>query len=135
MPRVITNLCQRDASCVEVCPVDCIAPGEPVEEYPTFYIDPETCIDCGACETECPHSAIFELEEVSADYEAEGGETLSAPADSKGFDEELHSENSHAEPVFLPAVRYLEKGEIVDLTAAIENNSLFFTEGPGYSTQ
>ena len=135
MPRVITNLCQRDASCVEVCPVDCIVPGEPVEEYPSFYIDPETCIDCGACETECPHSAIFELEEVPSNYEAEGGETLSAPVDTNGFVEELHSEDSHGEPVFLPAVRTLKKGESVDLTGAIENNSLYFTEGPGYSAR
>lgn len=135
MPRVITNLCQRDASCVEVCPVDCIAPGDPVEEYPTFYIDPEACIDCGACETECPNSAIFELEEVPMDYEAEGCETLSAPVETAGFTEEFHTENSHDEPVFLPAVRNLEKGEVVDLTHAIQNNASFFTEGPGYSTQ
>lgn len=135
MPRVITNLCQRDASCIEVCSVDCIAPGEPVEEYPTFYIDPEACIDCGACETECPHSAIYELEEVPFDFEAEGGETLSAPLDTVGYGEELQTENSHGEQISLPAVRYLEKGEIVDLTQAIENNALFFTEGPGYSTQ
>ena len=25
-----------------------------------LYIDPETCIDCGACEPECPVEAIFE---------------------------------------------------------------------------
>ncbi len=135
MPRIITNLCQRDASCVEVCPVDCIAPGEPVEEYPTYYIDPDACIDCGACEVECPNSAIYELEEVPSDFEAEGGESLSAPADTAGFSEELRIEDSHDEPVFLPAVKILKKGEIVDLTHAIENNAIFFTEGPGYSTQ
>ena len=135
MPRVITNLCQRDASCVEVCPVDCIAPGEPVEEYPSFYIDPEVCIDCGACETECPNSAIFELEEVPMDYEAEEGETLSAPVETAGFTEEFRTENSHDEPVILPAVRILKRGEIVDLTHSIQNNASFFTEGPGYSTQ
>ena len=35
----------KDASCVEVCPVDCIYEGED-----QFYIHPDECIDCGACE-------------------------------------------------------------------------------------
>jgi ferredoxin len=29
-----------------------------------LYIDPEECIDCGACEPECPVEAIFEETEV-----------------------------------------------------------------------
>ena len=28
-----------------------------------MYIDPETCIDCGACVPECPVDAIFDTEE------------------------------------------------------------------------
>ncbi len=40
--------------CVEVCPVDCF------HEGPNFLvIDPDQCIDCGACEPECPVRAIF----------------------------------------------------------------------------
>src|SRR5215475_4339751 len=43
----------RDQSCVEVCPVDCIYEGDR-----RLYINPHECIDCGACEPECPVSAI-----------------------------------------------------------------------------
>ena len=135
MPRVITNLCLRDSSCVEICPVDCISPGEPIEEYPTFYIDPDACIDCGACEAECPNSAIFELLEVPADFEAEGGEIISAPYETKGYTDIYKGEDRDGEPVRLLATRILKSGEIVDLTGAIEINATFYSEGPGYSTQ
>lgn len=135
MPRVITNLCLRDSSCVEVCPVDCISPGEPVEEYPTYYIDPDACIDCGACETECPNSAIFELSEVPVDFEAEGGEVLTALLDTPGFNDSYKGEDREGEIIQLPAARTLKAGEIVDLTDAIERNATFYSEGPGYSTQ
>jgi NAD-dependent dihydropyrimidine dehydrogenase PreA subunit len=52
-----------DKSCVDVCPVDCIHPtdGEGVK---MLYIDPEECIDCGACEPECPVEAIFAEEDL-----------------------------------------------------------------------
>lgn len=32
MTYIITSLCLRDASCVDVCPVECIVPGILVEE-------------------------------------------------------------------------------------------------------
>ena len=44
----------KDRSCVDVCPVDCIH-----EVDRMLVIDPEECIDCGACEPECPVEAIF----------------------------------------------------------------------------
>ena len=44
----------KDRSCVDVCPVDCIH-----EAARMLVIDPEECIDCGACEPECPVEAIF----------------------------------------------------------------------------
>ncbi len=44
----------KDKSCVDVCPVDCIH-----EFDRMLVIDPEECIDCGACEPECPVEAIF----------------------------------------------------------------------------
>ena len=44
----------KDRSCVDVCPVDCIH-----EFDRMLIIDPEECIDCGACEPECPVEAIF----------------------------------------------------------------------------
>ena len=58
MTHIITSLCLRDSGCVDVCPVECIVPGKPVAEWPWYYIDPDTCIDCGACVPECPVEAI-----------------------------------------------------------------------------
>lgn len=56
MPYVITEACigTKDASCVSVCPVDCI-----YEADKQYYINPDECIDCGACEPECPVEAIY----------------------------------------------------------------------------
>lgn len=45
--------------CVEVCPVDCF-----YELETMLIIDPDGCIDCGACEPECPVEAIFEEDAV-----------------------------------------------------------------------
>ena len=58
MPYIITEPCigNKDASCIEVCPVDCIHSDEDEEQ---FYIDPSTCIDCGYCLEVCPVNAIF----------------------------------------------------------------------------
>jgi ferredoxin len=53
----------KDTACVGVCPVDCIHPTKTEPEFESaelLYIDPETCIDCGACEPVCPVEAIFE---------------------------------------------------------------------------
>lgn len=64
MTRVITSKCigVKNTACVDVCPVDCIHPRKDEPEFADatqLYIDPETCIDCGACEPACPVSAIF----------------------------------------------------------------------------
>jgi ferredoxin len=45
--------------CVDVCPVDCFYEGKNF-----LAIHPEDCIDCGACEPECPVEAIFEEDEL-----------------------------------------------------------------------
>jgi ferredoxin len=65
MPWTITRLCRDclDTGCVSVCPVDCIYEytGDDREKFPNqLYIHPDECIDCGACEPECPWQAIFE---------------------------------------------------------------------------
>lgn len=59
MTYVITSPCidVKDQSCVEVCPVDCIHFEENLDRM--LYIDPDECIDCGACEPACPVTAIF----------------------------------------------------------------------------
>ena len=51
----------KDASCVEVCPVDCIHTDDASNMY---FIDPDECIDCGACVDPCPVDAIFPEDEV-----------------------------------------------------------------------
>lgn len=72
MAYVITQNCCKDASCVSVCPVDCIRPNG--EERGTdgsqmLYIDPETCVDCGACEVACPVGAIYYEDDLPADMD------------------------------------------------------------------
>jgi len=67
MTYVITDPCidVLDKSCVEVCPVDCIHYEEGTDRK--LYIDPDECIDCGACEPVCPVTAIFAEDDVPAD--------------------------------------------------------------------
>ncbi|MDT2009702.1 NAD(P)-binding protein [Rhodococcus opacus] len=61
MTHVVLGHCCKDASCVRVCPQNCIhpAPGEAgFESAETLFIDPRSCIDCTACVEACPASAI-----------------------------------------------------------------------------
>jgi ferredoxin--NADP+ reductase len=61
MTFVITPGCCLDASCVAVCPVQCIRPRPGDPDFTTveqLYIDPATCIDCQACMDECPIDAV-----------------------------------------------------------------------------
>ena len=64
--------------CVEVCPVDCFYEGENM-----LVIHPDECIDCGACEPECPVDAIYDEDEIPEEYEpsiAKNYEFFGAPA-------------------------------------------------------
>ena len=69
MTYVITEPCigVKDASCVDVCPVDCI---HATDDDPQFYIDPDECIDCGACEPACPVNAIYAEDDVHDNLKA-----------------------------------------------------------------
>jgi ferredoxin len=134
MTHVITSLCLRDGGCVTVCPVECIVPGKPEEKYPWFYIDPDTCIDCGACVPECPWEAIFPEDELPTPYVANGGERVSMPVGTEGYDAVYDGTNHDGEDVHLEGTRVLEAGEEIDMTPAIELNASYFTDGPGYST-
>jgi ferredoxin--NADP+ reductase len=62
---VITQNCCKDASCVPVCPVDCIRPLD--DSTDMLFIDPDTCIDCGACVDECPVNAIYYEDDLPPD--------------------------------------------------------------------
>lgn len=61
----------KDGACVQVCPVDVI---HPTKDEPGFceaeqlYIDPGPCIDCGLCADECPVGAIFQQEDLPAEW-------------------------------------------------------------------
>lgn len=56
MAFVVTEPCKgcKYTDCVTVCPVDCFHEGDDM-----LYIDPVECLDCGACESECPVNAIY----------------------------------------------------------------------------
>ena len=56
MTYVITEGCidLLDKTCIDECPVDCIYEGGRM-----VYIQPDECVDCGACEPVCPVEAIF----------------------------------------------------------------------------
>lgn len=107
MAFAITQTCCKDASCVTVCPVNCIhpTPGEPdFANTDMLYVDPVACIDCGACADACPVDAIFPVEnltgplatyaDVNADYYADRSPGTAEPTGS--------SPNFHAwqQPVF-----------------------------------
>ncbi len=53
---VISSACVDllDKSCVQECPVDCIYEGAR-----TMYINPDECVDCGACQSTCRVGAIY----------------------------------------------------------------------------
>ena len=83
MAFVITEPCIStcDTACVSVCPVDCIhgpidkeGAGAEVEGMDSvaglqLYIHPDECIDCGACEPECPVDAIYDEDDLPDEYE------------------------------------------------------------------
>jgi len=61
MTHVVTESCIlcRYTDCVDVCPVDCFRQG------PNFLvIDPEECIDCAVCVSECPVDAICSEQDI-----------------------------------------------------------------------
>ncbi len=143
MTYIITRLCLRDGSCVEVCPVECIIPGKPQEKWPWYYIDPDTCIDCGACVPECPWEAIFPEDEVPTAYEGRGEEYVAMPAGTPGYDQVWDGTNHHGEAVHLETAKLVEAGEILDLTEDNAPNYHYFSVdypdhegeaefGPGY---
>ena len=77
MSYIIGKPCEAtcDTACVAVCPVDCIhdpikhegagaeVAGMTIGEKDMLYINPDECIDCGACLPECPVEAIYDSEE------------------------------------------------------------------------
>lgn len=64
MPHVVTDNCNlcRFTDCVTTCPVACFH-----ADAERTYIDPEVCIDCGACIPACPVRAIYEILDMPDD--------------------------------------------------------------------
>ena len=56
MAMVVTQPCFgcKTTACVVVCPTEAFREGESM-----LYIDPDECIDCGCCVSECPVGAIY----------------------------------------------------------------------------
>jgi ferredoxin len=56
MAFVVCEPCRncKYTDCVVVCPCECF-----YEDELMLYIDADHCIDCEACESECPVAAIF----------------------------------------------------------------------------
>lgn len=67
MAHVVCEPCIKCkyTDCVTVCPVDCFH-----EDVEMLVIDPEVCIDCGACIPECPVQAIFCEDDVPEKWES-----------------------------------------------------------------
>ena len=65
MPYVVAQPCVdvKDKACVDECPVDCIYEGPR-----TLYINPNECVDCGACEPVCPTEAIFYEDDLPEEW-------------------------------------------------------------------
>lgn len=65
MTYVIAQPCVHvmDRACVDECPVDCIYEGGR-----SLYIQPDECIDCGACEPVCPVEAIFYEDDLPGEW-------------------------------------------------------------------
>jgi ferredoxin--NADP+ reductase len=101
--HVITQTCCNDASCVPVCPVNCIHPTPDEPEYLTaemLYIDPAVCIDCGACIDVCPVKAI------TADYELAPSQATFIEVNTQWYRDETHRGYS-IKPV-IPVARTFE---------------------------
>ncbi|MGW4055460.1 ferredoxin [Streptomyces sp. NPDC004779] len=67
MAYVIAQPCVdiKDKACLEECPVDCIYEGPR-----KMYIQPDECVDCGACEPVCPVEAVFYEDDLPEDFSA-----------------------------------------------------------------
>lgn len=66
MAYVVTEPCIncKHTVCVENCPVICFHEGANF-----LVIDPDDCIDCGACVDPCPVDAIFPEQDVPAKWQ------------------------------------------------------------------
>jgi ferredoxin len=70
MPYVVTDACTKDFACVSECATSAIAPAQndpAAGSVSQVFINPDECIECGACQAACPNDAIFEESALPAD--------------------------------------------------------------------
>ncbi len=108
MAYIVADPCVKCkyTDCVAVCPVDCFYEG-----VNFLVIHPDECIDCGACEPECPTTAIFEEGDLPDKWNAyiEINAVLSGAkekddADTAGWPDSLVNSDCEAWPVLLSPV-------------------------------
>ncbi|WP_149549452.1 FAD-dependent oxidoreductase [Streptomyces marokkonensis] len=115
MAFAITQTCCSDATCVSVCPVNCIHPTPEERAFGStemLHIDPRSCIDCGACADACPVDAVFpvdrlpdtqrEYARINAAYFEPGGADSEEDAETPAREAAGPGPNFHAwgEPAF-----------------------------------
>ncbi len=134
MTYVVADPCVKCkyTDCVAVCPVECFYEGEN-----SLVINPDECIDCGACEPECPTTAIFEEEDLPEKWAAYkeinavlSGAVSNDDADTTGWPEHLVAKK--ASLVVWPQIT--EQGEAMagaDEAAAEEDKLNDFSIKPG----
>ena len=95
MAYIVADPCVKCkyTDCVAVCPVECFYEGEN-----SLVIHPDECIDCGACEPECPTTAIFEESALPDKWKAYidinsvmSGAKTPSEADKEGWPEQVTS--------------------------------------------
>jgi ferredoxin len=93
MAYIVADPCVKCkyTDCVAVCPVECFYEGEN-----SLVINPDECIDCGACEPECPTTAIFEESALPEKWKPYvdinsvlSGAKAPADCDTEGWPEQL----------------------------------------------
>ena len=62
---IVTDVCEGIADCLDACPVACIQQGKGRNQKGTefYWIDFDTCIDCGICLQVCPVEGAILAEE------------------------------------------------------------------------
>ena len=71
--HIIVDTCTKDALCVDACPNDSIHPTKDEAEFDgatQLYINPDECLDCGACIPECPVQAIYADSDLPEKYKS-----------------------------------------------------------------
>ena len=103
MTFVITQPCidTMNKSCWEACPVFCIYFDEGADRM--LYINPDECIDCGACRPVCPVAAIFPEDEVPEAFQDDIALNYKMEDFEDDFEVQEEEENEQPSPAEIEA--------------------------------